>query len=101
MRYQRRYCYSFDKDIQTKLAAEGLSIPMVKGTADAIQNPFYKAPALEVDHSGWICAAMDQLLGHDTDRVFDDEAAAVVAGAKSPNDAMKAIETPGLKIGFR
>jgi hypothetical protein len=27
------------KVIQTKLAAEGLSIPMVKGTAEAIQNP--------------------------------------------------------------
>jgi raffinose/stachyose/melibiose transport system substrate-binding protein len=36
------------KDIQIKLAAEGLSIPMVKGTAEAIQNPFYKALALEV-----------------------------------------------------
>ena len=43
------------KDTQTKLAAEGLSIPMVKGTADAIQNPFYKALALEVNHSDWIC----------------------------------------------
>jgi raffinose/stachyose/melibiose transport system substrate-binding protein len=31
-----------EKDIQMKLAAEGLSIPMVKGTADAIQDPFYK-----------------------------------------------------------
>jgi raffinose/stachyose/melibiose transport system substrate-binding protein len=29
------------KDIQTKFAPEGLSIPMVKGTVDAIQNPFY------------------------------------------------------------
>ena len=53
------------KDIQLKLAAEGLCIPMVKGTADAIQNPFYKALALEVNHSDWICSAMDQLLGRD------------------------------------
>jgi hypothetical protein len=49
------------KETQTKLAAEGLSIPMVKGTAEAIQNPLYKALALEVDHSDWICVAMDQL----------------------------------------
>jgi len=48
------------KDIQTKLAAEGLSIPMVKGTSDAIQNPFDKALALEVNNSGWISVAMDQ-----------------------------------------
>ena len=51
------------KETQTKLAAEGLSIPMVKGTAEAIKNPFYRALALEVDRSGWICVAMDQLLG--------------------------------------
>ena len=53
------------KETQTKLAAEGLSIPMVKGTAEAIQNPFYRALALEVDHSDWICVAMDQLLGRE------------------------------------
>ena len=47
------------KETQTKLAAEGLSIPMVKGTAEAIQNPFYKALAVAVNHSGWICVAMD------------------------------------------
>jgi raffinose/stachyose/melibiose transport system substrate-binding protein len=80
------------KDIQMKLAAEGLSIPMVKGTADAIQDPFYKALALEVNHSGWICNAMDQLLGRDTGRVFNDEVAAVAVGAQSPEQATKTIE---------
>jgi raffinose/stachyose/melibiose transport system substrate-binding protein len=79
------------KDIQTKIAAEGLSIPMVKGTADAIQNPFYKALALEVNHSGWICNAMDQLLGRETGRVFNDEAAAVAIGEESPEQATKTI----------
>jgi raffinose/stachyose/melibiose transport system substrate-binding protein len=80
------------KDIQTKLAAEGLSIPMVKGTAEAIQNPFYKALALEVNNADWISVAMDQLLGRDTGRVFNDEALAVAAGAKSPQQATQSIE---------
>jgi len=80
------------KDIQTKLAAEGLSMPMVKGTAEAIQNPFYKALALEVNHSDWTCLAMDQLLGCETGRVFNDEALAVVAGTKSPEEAAQALE---------
>ena len=80
------------KDVQTKLAAEGLSIPMVKGTADAIQNPFYKALALEVNKTGWIGLAMDQLLGRETGRVFNDEALAVAAGAKSPEQATQSIE---------
>ena len=80
------------KETHTKLAAEGLSIPMVKGTAEAIQNPFYKALAVEVDHSGWICVAMDQLLGRETGRIFNDEAAAVAAGAHSPEEATQVIE---------
>ena len=77
---------------QTNLAAEGLSIPMVKGTAEAIRDPFYKALALEVNHSGWIGLAMDQLLGRETGRVFNDEALAVAAGIKSPQEAAQAIE---------
>jgi raffinose/stachyose/melibiose transport system substrate-binding protein len=80
------------KDVQSKLAAEGLSIPMVKGTAAAIQNPFYKALALEVNRAGWIGLAMDQLLGRDTGRVFNDEALAVATGAKSPEQAAQSIE---------
>jgi raffinose/stachyose/melibiose transport system substrate-binding protein len=80
------------RNIQSKLAAEGLSIPMVKGTAEAIHDPFYKALALEVNHSGWIGLAMDQLLGRETGRVFNDEALAVAAGAKSPEQAAQTIE---------
>jgi raffinose/stachyose/melibiose transport system substrate-binding protein len=79
-------------DVQTKLAAEGHSIPMAKGTADAIQNPFYKALALEVNRTGWICLAMDQLLGRETGEVFNDEALAVAAGANSPEQSTQSIE---------
>lgn len=80
------------KDIQTKLAAEGLAIPMVKGAAESIHDAFYKALAFEVNHSDWICLAMDQLLGRETGRVFNDEALAVAAGTKSPEQAAHAIE---------
>jgi hypothetical protein len=38
--------------------------------AEAIQNPFYKALAVEVNYSDWICVAMDQLLGRKTGRTF-------------------------------
>jgi raffinose/stachyose/melibiose transport system substrate-binding protein len=81
------------KDVQTKLAAEGLSVPMVKGISDAIRNPFYKALSLEVHNTGWICVAMDQLFGRASGRIFNDEAAAVAIGAKSPEQAVQAIET--------
>jgi hypothetical protein len=36
--------------------------------------------------------AMDQLLGRETGRVFNDEALAVAAGTKSPEQAAQAIE---------
>ena len=86
------------KDIQMKLAAAGLCIPMVKGAPDAIQNPFCKALALEVNYSDWICNAMDQLLRRDTGRVFNDEAAAVAFGAQSPEEATKTIEGSAIEI---
>lgn len=80
------------KQAQTKLASEGLSIPMVKGTVQAIKSPFFKALAVEVDHSDWICVGMDQLLGLEAGRIFNNEAAAVAAGTQSPEGATEVIE---------
>jgi raffinose/stachyose/melibiose transport system substrate-binding protein len=80
------------KDTQTKLAAGGFFIPMVKGTAEAIKDPFLHAIAQEAATTSWIAIAMDQLLGPDTGRVFNDEAAAVAAGSATPEQAVKAIQ---------
>jgi raffinose/stachyose/melibiose transport system substrate-binding protein len=86
------------KETQTKLAAANLFIPMVKGTADAIQDPFIKALAEAAQNTNWIQLAMDQLLGPDTGRLFNDQAAAVAAGAESPDNAAKAVEDSFAKI---
>jgi raffinose/stachyose/melibiose transport system substrate-binding protein len=80
------------KDTQTKLAAAGLFIPMVKGTAEVIQDPFLHVIAQETEKTDWIQIAMDQLLGPDTGRVFNDEAVAVAAGSTTPEQAVKAIQ---------
>jgi raffinose/stachyose/melibiose transport system substrate-binding protein len=80
------------KDVQTKLAKEGLFIPMVKGTADLIQQPLIRSIAQEVDKSGWIQIAMDQLLGPDTGHLFNDQAAAIASKATTPEKATKAIQ---------
>jgi raffinose/stachyose/melibiose transport system substrate-binding protein len=80
------------KETQTKLAAAGLFIPMVKGTAEAIKDPFLHAIAQEAEKADWIGIAMDQLLGPDTGRVFNDEAVAVAAGSTTPEQAVKAIQ---------
>jgi hypothetical protein len=65
---------------------------MVKGTSDVIRDPFYKALAVEVDNTGWICVVMDQLLLRATGHISNDEAAAVATGTKSPEQAAGAIE---------
>ena len=80
------------KDTQTKLATEGLFIPAVKGTADAIQDPLMKSVAQEVEKSQWIAIAMDQLLGPDTGRVFNDASADIASGNSTPEKAVKTIE---------
>ena len=80
------------KDVQGDLAANGLIIPMVKGAGDVIQNPFQRQLAQEVKDSGWIGIAMDQLLGPDTGRLFNDEAVAVAGKSESPEKAAKAIQ---------
>ncbi len=80
------------KEIQNKLAKEGLFIPMVKGTADVIQNPFFKQIAQEVEKSQWIAIAMDQLLGPDTGRVFNEVSGDVAAGNTTAEQAAKTIE---------
>jgi raffinose/stachyose/melibiose transport system substrate-binding protein len=80
------------KDTETKLAAGGFFIPMVKGTAEVIKDPFLHAIAQEAEKTAWIAIAMDQLLGPDTGRVFNDEAVAVAAGSATPEQAVKAIQ---------
>src|SRR5271167_1319331 len=80
------------KDIQSKLAEEGLFIPMVKGTAEVIKDPSQKAIAQEVGNSQWIQIAMDQLLGPDTGRVFNDACANIAAGTMTAEKAAKSIQ---------
>jgi len=81
------------KEIQTKLAAQNLFIPAVKGTADAIQNPLLKRIAQEVSNTQWIEIAMDQLLGPDTGRVLNDLTADLASGKTNPEKAAKDLET--------
>ena len=98
------------KDVQTKLAEEGLDIPMVKGTAEAIKDPFFKQIAQEVANSQWIAIAIDQLLGPDTGRVFNDASADIAAGNITAEQAAKTIakvmdearrEQPAKDVGGR
>src|SRR5260221_11318125 len=57
------------KETQRKLAAAGLFVPMVKGTAARIQDPFLRGIPQEAENADLIAIAMDQFLGPDTGRV--------------------------------
>jgi hypothetical protein len=59
---------------------------------DVIRAPFYKTLAVEVNNTSWICVAMLQLLGQATGHIFNDEAATVATGTRSPEQAAGAIE---------
>jgi raffinose/stachyose/melibiose transport system substrate-binding protein len=80
------------KEVQDKIAAEGLFIPMVKGSTEAISEPFYKQIAQEVENSQWIAIPIDQLLGPDTGRVFNDASADIAAGNITSEQAAKTVE---------
>ena len=80
------------KDIMNKFAAEGLFIPAVQGTAEVIKDPFLKEIAGEIATSQWIGIAIDQLLGPDTGRVFNDVSADIAAGNITPEAGVEAIE---------
>jgi raffinose/stachyose/melibiose transport system substrate-binding protein len=81
------------KEAQEKLAKEGLFIPMVKGTEEVIANPHLKEIATQASESAWIAIAIDQLLGPDAGRAFNDVSAEVAAGGKSGEEAAKTVET--------
>jgi ABC-type glycerol-3-phosphate transport system substrate-binding protein len=74
------------------MAEEGLDIPTVKGTAEVIKDQFFKQIAQETENSQWIAIAIDQLLGPDTGRVFNDACADIAAGKTTPEKAAKAVE---------
>src|SRR5271165_5736222 len=80
------------KEAQTKVAQQGLAIPAVKGTADAIQDPLLKEIAQQIERSEWLESPMDQVLGPDTGRVFNDVSTDIASGNSTPEKGAKAIE---------
>jgi raffinose/stachyose/melibiose transport system substrate-binding protein len=80
------------KEAQTKVAQQGLGIPALKGTADAIQDPLLKEIAQQIERSEWLESPMDQILGPDTGRVFNDISTDIASGNSTPEKGTKAIE---------
>jgi raffinose/stachyose/melibiose transport system substrate-binding protein len=80
------------KEAQTKVAQQGLAIPAVKDTADAIRDPLLKEIAQQIERSEWLESPMDQVLGPDTGRVFNDVSTDIASCNSTPEKGAKAIE---------
>jgi raffinose/stachyose/melibiose transport system substrate-binding protein len=79
-------------DVQSKLAASGFIIPVVKGADQAITNPFMHNIAGELARSTYHQNYYDQVLGPSVGRTVNDVAAEIAGGTMTPEDAAKAVQ---------
>jgi len=77
---------------QREAAAKGAYIPVVNGTASAIQNPVFKQIASDLAATTYHQNFFDQDLGPSVGRVVNDISVAVAAGQMSPEDGAAAIQ---------
>ena len=80
-------------DVQSKLAAAGYIIPVVKGADAAITDPFQRRIAEELANSTYHQNFYDQVLGPSVGRVVNDQVSALASGSVTPQAAAKAVQT--------
>jgi len=84
--------YFISKDVQTKLAAAGLLIPVVKGADAGLTNAFMKRIADNLAKSNYHQNFYDQSLGPSVGRVVNDVTAEIAGGSMTPTQAATAIQ---------
>ncbi len=80
-------------EVQSKLAAAGYIIPVVKGADAAITDPFQRRVAEELANSTYHQNFYDQVLGPSVGRVVNDQVAALASSSITPQAAAKAVQT--------
>jgi raffinose/stachyose/melibiose transport system substrate-binding protein len=82
----------FSQPENQRIAAErGFYIPIVKGTADAIQSPHLRRVAENVGKSGYHQIFYDQALGPSVGQVVNDISAELAAGRITPAKAAESV----------
>jgi len=84
--------YFISKDVQTKLAAAGLLIPVAKGAETGLTVPFMKRIADNLAKSKYHQNFYDQSLGPSVGRVVNDVTAEIAGGSMTPTQAAAAIQ---------
>lgn len=77
---------------QTKMAAAGMHIPLTQGASEAIENPFFRKVAEDVNQAPYLQIVYDQLLGANVGRVVNDISVALAAGDVSPQEAAEQVQ---------
>jgi raffinose/stachyose/melibiose transport system substrate-binding protein len=78
--------------VQSKLAAGGFLIPVVKGGDAAVANPVLRHVAEQLSHSTYHQNFYDQALGPNVGRTVNDVTAQLAGGTMTPRDGAAAIE---------
>ena len=78
--------------VQSRLAAAGYIIPVVKGADAAITDPFQRRVADELAHSTYHQNFYDQVLGPSVGRVVNDSVADLASGNATPQGAARAVQ---------
>jgi raffinose/stachyose/melibiose transport system substrate-binding protein len=81
-----------NKENQAKYAADAYYIPIAKGAADAMTNPFKAQIAQNIGNAHWHANFFDQALGPNVGGVVNDVSAELAAGTISAEEAAEMIK---------
>lgn len=79
-------------EFQREAAARGFYIPVVKGTQDALTNPFLRRIAENIARSKYHQIFYDQMLGPSVGAVVNDVSADIAAKVMTPKEAAQAVQ---------
>lgn len=79
-------------EVQSKQAAAGQIVPVVKGADQALSSPFMRNVAAELAGSTYHQNFYDQALGPSVGRTLNDAVAELAGGSTDPEQAAKAVE---------
>ncbi|MGQ7847394.1 ABC transporter substrate-binding protein [Granulosicoccus sp. 3-233] len=84
--------YMLSIDNQRKGGASGFWLPIVEGSQDAIENPFFRKQADDVAAASHHQIYLDQYLGASVGATVNDISADLAAGATTPEEAAEQIQ---------
>ncbi len=80
-----------NQENQRMMGREGFFIPVAKGAADEMQNPYFRQVSENIAASNYHQIFYDQMLGPDVGRVVNDVSTDLAAGVITPEEAAEAV----------